>query len=88
MKKFRHSLQKTFEIQSCLIGFHFSQVSRQPKPGEILNASNKDETSSLLLDRYAIACKDKNGKTVIHVPKYVLRQMNSSLSTVLDQKLK
>ena len=26
--------------------------------------------------RYAIACKDKNGKTVGHVLKYVLKQMH------------
>ena len=48
---------KTFEIQSCVRGFHFYHDSWQPKLGEILNASNEDEPSSLVHDRYVI--KDK-----------------------------
>ena len=42
----------------------------------LLNASNEDEPSSLIHDRYAIACKDKNGTTVGHVPKYVSKQIH------------
>ena len=41
-----------------------------------MNASNEDEPSSLVLDRYAIACKDKNGQTVGQVPQYVLKQVH------------
>ena len=48
----------------------------QPKLGEIKNASNEDESSTLVHDGHAIACKDKIGKTVGHVPKYVSKQMN------------
>ena len=62
---------KTFEILSFVCGFHFFQDSRQPKPGEILNASNEDKPSSLVNDRYAVACKDKYGRTVGHNSKYV-----------------
>ena len=48
----------------------------QPKLGEIKNASNEDESSTLVHDRHATACKDKIGKTVGHVPKYVSKQMH------------
>ena len=41
-----------------------------------MNASNEDEQLSLVHDRYTIACKDKNGKAVGHVPKYVSKQMH------------
>ena len=69
-------ITKTFEIQSYVRGFHFFQDFYRPKLGEIMNASNEDEPSSLVHDRYAIACKDKIGKTVGHIPKYVSKQMN------------
>ena len=62
---------KTFEIQSCFGVFRTSQYSWQPKLGKVLNARNEDELFSLVHDRYAVACKDKNGKIVGHVPKYV-----------------
>ena len=62
---------KTFEIQSCVGVFHAFQYSWQPKLGKVLNARNKDELFSLVHDRYAVPCKDKNGKIVRHVPKYV-----------------
>ena len=62
---------KTFGIQPCVRGFHFFQGSWQPKLGEKLNVSNEDEPSSLVHDRRAIVCKDKNRKTVGYVPKYV-----------------
>ena len=47
------------------MGFPFFQVSYQI--GEILKASNEQKPSSLVHNSYAIACKDKNGKTVSHV---------------------
>ena len=68
-------IMKSFEMQSCVHEFHFFQNSWQAKLREILNASNEDEPSSLVHDRYAIGCKDKNGKTVGHVAKYVSKQM-------------
>ena len=51
---------KTFEIQSCVHMFHFFQDTRQPKLGHILNATDKDDPTFLVHDRYAIACKNKN----------------------------
>ena len=38
--------------------------------------------SSLVHDRYAIACKDNNGKTIEHVPRYGRSKGLSSISTV------
>ena len=67
---------KTFEIQSCVRGFHFFQDSWQPKFGEIWKASKENEPSSIVYDRYAIAWEDKNGKTVGHVPRYMSKQMH------------
>ena len=67
---------KTFGIQPCVRGFHFFQGSWQPKLGEKLNVSNEDEPSSLVHDRRAIVCKDKNRKTVGYVPKYVSKQIH------------
>ena len=52
---------KTFRY----MGFPFFQVSYQI--GEILKVSNERKPSSLVHNSYAIACKDKNGKTVSHV---------------------
>ena len=66
---------KTFEVQYCVRGFHLFQGSWQPKLGEILNASNEDEPSFLVHDRYATACEDKNCKPGGHIPKYVSKQM-------------
>ena len=43
---------KTFEIQSCVRVSHFYQGSWQSKLGEILNASNEGEPSSLVRDIY------------------------------------
>ena len=62
---------KTFEIQSCVGVFRTFQYSQQPKLGKVLNARNEDELFSLVHDRYAVACKDKNRKIVGHVTKYV-----------------
>ena len=67
---------KTFGIQSCVCEFHFFQDSWQPKLGETLKVSNEDELSSLVHDRHAIACKDKNGRTAGHVAKYMSKQMH------------
>ena len=47
------------------MGFPFFQVSY--RIGEILKASNERKPSPLVHNSYAIACKDKNGKTVSHV---------------------
>ena len=47
---------------------------------------NEDERSSLVHDRYAIVYKGKNGITVGHVPKYVSKQMFSSINTVEERK--
>ena len=47
--------------------------SRQSK---LLNVINEDVPSPLLHKRYAIACKDENGKTVEHVPEYVSKQIH------------
>ena len=66
----------TFEIQSCVRGFHFYQDSWQFKLGEILNASNEDKPSSLVHDIYTITRKGKNRKTVGHVLKHVSKQMH------------
>ena len=41
---------KTFESPSCGRGFHCFQDSWQPKLGEILNASNQNNPSSLVHD--------------------------------------
>ena len=41
-----------------------------------LNASNEDEPSSIVRDRYAIACKDKDGKTFGNFSKHVSKQMH------------
>ena len=62
---------KTFEIQSYVCGFRFFQESWQNNLEEMLNASNEDELPSLIHDRYAIVCKDKNEQTFVHGAKYV-----------------
>ena len=41
-----------------------------------MNTSNEDEPSSQVHDRYVITCKDKNEKTVGHVPKYVSKSIH------------
>ena len=51
---------KTFQIQSCVHMFHLFQDTRQPKLGGILNATDIDDPTSLVHDRYAIAYKNKN----------------------------
>ena len=79
-------IMKSFEMQSCVHEFHFFQNSWQPKLGEILNASNEDEPSSLVHDRYAIACKDKNGKTVGMLQNMCRSKCISSLSTKKEWK--
>ena len=73
---------KTFEIQSCVCGLHFFQDSCQPRLGEILNVSNEDDCSSLVHGRYAVACKDENGKAIGHAPKDVLNPMYFFINTV------
>ena len=67
-------ITKTFEIQSCVNMLRFFQDTWQPKLREILNTSNKDEPSSLVRDRYATTCKNKNGKIVGNDPRYVSKQ--------------
>ena len=52
-------IKKKFEIQFCFRGFHFFQECWEPKLGAILNASNDNESLSLIRDRYAIVCKEK-----------------------------
>ena len=41
-----------------------------------LNASNEDEPSSIVRDWYAIAYKDKDGKTIGNFSKHVSKQMH------------
>ena len=47
----KQNIQNASERQSCVRGFHFFQDFWQHKFREILNASNKDKTSSLVRDR-------------------------------------